>query len=459
MSVAHFVDLGTTTYVTDQRIYVPLVFVSDDVMLLAVTTVLGLMMIAGWSIYLLDRQSRKDAKLRLKHAESHDPLTGLANRAGTRNALAEMIATASQCGSPIAVMSFNLRRFRDLNDVHGYAAGDGVLAILAYRLSMSFGKEAYLGRVGGDEFVAILERPQDTATVMAMAERIVNVVRQPLTWSGMTLTLGANVGIAMYPHDGDGADILMSKACLALERTRSGDGTHALFYDLRRDEATRTKSVLAFELRDAISRGEMELYYQRQNSTDTRELLGFEVLLRWNHPTRGLISPSEFIPIAEAWGYIPAIGEWVLRKACDEAAEWEKPFRIAVNVAADQLCNPRLPEIVASALCSSKLDPSRLELEMTETGIIADPERALGIIRQLKGMGVKLAMDDYGTGNSSLSTLQTYPFDKIKIDRSYRPFPKVRSRPRSSTRRSFLAAASTLRSSLRAWRQKACWRP
>jgi EAL domain-containing protein (putative c-di-GMP-specific phosphodiesterase class I) len=241
---------------------------------------------------------------------------------------------------------------------------------------------------------------------------------QPVVWRGKPISVGSNAGIAVYPGDGKTSDILLSRASFALVRARR-EAVDIAYHDIRREEAIRSKSEIALDLGQAVERGEFELYFQRQNSASTRELVGFEVLLRWNHPEKGLIPPSEFIPIAEAYGFISMIGEWVLRTACNEAARWPKPYKIAVNVAPDQLSKLDLPDIVAEALAHSGLPASRLELEMTESGIVADPDHTRRIIDRLKKMGVGLAMDDYGTGNSSLSTLQTYPFDKIKIDKSF----------------------------------------
>ena len=202
-------------------------------------------------------------------------------------------------------------------------------------------------------------------------------------------------------------------------RAKSTSSNSICFYDASMDQISRERNALAMEMRDGLKRGEFELFYQQQNDTMTREVVGFEVLLRWKHPVRGYIPPMEFIPIAERNGFILELGEWVLRSACAEAATWTNPLRIAVNVAPQQLSDHRLPQIVHEILLQTGLPASRLEIEITESGIIADHQHALHAIRRLKALGIKVAMDDYGTGYSSLSTLQSFPFDKIKIDRAF----------------------------------------
>jgi diguanylate cyclase (GGDEF) domain len=413
----HFVAMAAMTLIPNPNIYVPVLLMSDSILMLIVLTIMSLLLICGWIFYLIDIRSAHEARARFEHLEHHDPLTGIANRTGLGKALERSISEASEDGSGLAVLYFDIRRFRNVNNVHGYAAGDEILRIVSRRIVSACGPEAVVARVGGDEFVATT-KCNSIAEVSDFSRKLTSIISQPVIWRSKPLAVETNIGISIFPGDGRTPETLVSKANIALGRARK-DGVDISYHDLKRDEAVRSKSEMALDLRDAIERGEFELYFQRQNDVVTRELVGFEVLLRWKHPEKGMIPPSDFIPIAEAYGYISVIGEWVLRTACMEAARWPQPYKIAVNVAPEQLSNPHLPDIVADALVKSGLEASRLELEMTETGIVADPTHTRRIVDTLKSMGVSLAMDDYGTGNSSLSTLQNYPFDKIKIDKAF----------------------------------------
>lgn len=413
----HFIAMAAMTLTPDNSVHVPVLVMSDSILMLAVLTIMSLLLVCGWAFYAIDARSDQEARLRFEHLEHHDPLTGIANRVGLGKSLERLISETSAEGRGLAVLYFDIRRFRNVNNVHGYAAGDEMLRTMTKRILKACDDRAVVARIGGDEFVAVV-KCNAISDVTDFAQALIRMMSRPVMWRSKPVVVETNVGISIYPGDGKVGDTLVSKASIALGRARK-DGVDIAYHDLRRDEAIRSKSEMALDLRQAIERGEFELNYQRQNDAATRELVGFEVLLRWNHPEKGMIPPSEFIPIAEAYGYISAIGEWVLRTACSEAARWNMPYKIAVNVAAEQLSNPHLPDIVADALASSGLPASRLELEMTESGIVADPAQTRMIIDTLKEMGVSLAMDDYGTGNSSLSTLQNYPFDKIKIDKSF----------------------------------------
>jgi len=253
----------------------------------------------------------------------------------------------------------------------------------------------------------------------AFTERLRQAIVPDIDWNGNPLGVGCSMGVSVYPDDGTKVTDLMVKADLAMYRAKRDRLEEAVFYDGSIDEENRDKSALSIDLRKALENGQLELVYQRQNSIADGSLIGYEVLSRWRHPERGYVTPDVFIPIAERDGVINEIGEWVLRKACAEAASWPTPAKIAVNVAARQLANSNLPEIVSSALAQSGLPSELLEIEITESGIIADARQALKIVRELKRIGVSIAMDDFGTGYSSLSTLQSFPFDKIKIDKAF----------------------------------------
>jgi EAL domain-containing protein (putative c-di-GMP-specific phosphodiesterase class I) len=253
----------------------------------------------------------------------------------------------------------------------------------------------------------------------SLAQRVLDEVTKPIEWGEHVLFVGTSVGISTFPGQASTIDDLLSQADIAMYRAKSTASNTVCFYDPSMDQAARERNALAIEMRDGLKRNEFELYFQQQNDTVSREVVGFEVLLRWRHPQRGMVSPVEFIPIAEKTGFIFELGEWVMRAACAEAVTWKRPLRIAVNVAPQQLSDPRLPDLVQQILLESGLSAPRLEIEITESSIISDHRYALHAIRELKKLGVKVAMDDYGTGYSSLSTLQSFPFDKIKIDRAF----------------------------------------
>lgn len=390
---------------------------SDIALTVAMLTGAALLFLCVFAFYAIDTSSTRATLSLHDRLANKDALTGLPNRTSVHRELEDLLAAGGITSSGIGILCFDLRGFRNVNVAHGFAAGDEILRMVTRRLSSRFEGRLSFGRIGGDEFVALVPQA-GILEITSVATELRQCLSSPVFWRSKSVILEASVGIATYPADGRTADLLLSRAFLALRRARAS-GTPVAYHDERRDEAMRTKSELALDLRQALQRGEFELHYQRQNSALTRELIGFEVLLRWKHPERGMVPPQEFIPLAEAYGFIGMIGEWVLRTACKEAAGWNRPYKIAVNVAPDQLSDPRFPEIVRDALRASGLPASRLELEMTESGIVADPVHTRRIIDRLKALGVSLAMDDYGTGNSSLSTLQNYPFDKIKIDKSF----------------------------------------
>jgi diguanylate cyclase (GGDEF)-like protein len=330
-----------------------------------------------------------------------------------------MISRQNNDAPGIAVLSFDLDRFKDVNDVHGHAAGDAVLRGVAERMSKVLGEGEFIARMGGDEFVALSHNLAGDNAASAFASRLIEAIIKPVEWEGRNLLVGTSVGISRYPADAPKPEELLAQADLAMYRAKAVGSNAVRHYEPAMDDAARDRSALAMDMRQGIERNEFELYYQYQNNSLTRDIIGLEVLLRWHHPVRGMVPPAEFIPIADRNGFIHELGDWVLRTACQQAACWKNPLRIAVNVAPGQLANVNLAARVHEILLETGLEPSRLELEITEYGIIADHQNALRIIRQLKQLGVKIAMDDYGTGYSSLTTLQNFPFDKIKIDRAF----------------------------------------
>jgi diguanylate cyclase (GGDEF)-like protein len=368
----------------------------------------------GGVMFMIDHHSTLDRVKALEFIAFHDPLTGLPNRAFLEDRL-----RATDLELDVAIVSFDLNRFKTINDVHGHQAGDYVLKSVADRLTAVIGPDELLCRTGSDEFVGLKSNVRTRAQAAEFASRMRVAVVGDLEWEGYKLSVGSSLGVACMPEDGNTPEDLLSKADLAMYRAKRKGAGCPVFYDEALDERNRAKSLISIEMRHAIENNQFELCYQRQNRISDNRLVGYEVLLRWNHPEHGNISPEVFIPIAEREGYINEIGEWVLRRACNEAAMWTNPMKIAVNVAARQLADTDLPDIVRSALEESGLPAARLEIEITESGIISDYDRALEIVEELKALGVSIAMDDFGTGYSSLSTLQSFPFDKIKIDKAF----------------------------------------
>jgi diguanylate cyclase (GGDEF)-like protein len=417
--LTHFTGMAAMTIVPDPAIATSKEIISSNVMTALVCSIMLIILMLGASTYVIDLQAHQAAVERYRHLSLHDPLTNLPNRAAFNEHLTSLIIRADEIKSQLAVLCFDLDRFKEINDVHGHSAGDVMLRTVAERLGAIIQRGEFVARVGGDEFVAVMFDYYVRADVRAMAQRVLDELSKPIEWNGHILFIGSSVGVSSYPRDADNMDDLLSQADVAMYRAKATATNTVCFYDRSMDQAARERNALAIEMREGIKKGEFELFYQQQNDTATRRIIGFEVLLRWRHPERGMISPMEFIPIAEKTGFILELGEWVLRTACAEAATWRQPLRIAVNVAPQQLADSRLPQTIHQVLLETGLSASRLELEITESSIIENHQHALHAIRQLKKLGIKVAMDDFGTGYSSLSTLQSFPFDKIKIDRAF----------------------------------------
>jgi diguanylate cyclase (GGDEF)-like protein len=379
---------------------------------------IALVMAMAGSAYMIDVDATREASDNYQHLALHDPLTGLPNRHNLAKRLSETLANVEDTAR-VALVVLDLDRFKDVNDVHGHAAGDAVLRAIASRISAVLGAGEFLARVGGDEFVALKSDIFARGDALKFCRRLRDLILEPVVWQDLKLSVGCSIGVAMYPEHGDTGDLLSSRADLAMYRAKDLGQGKICTYDKTMDEAVRTRAALAIDLKRAIAGNELELYYQVQNDTQTGEIVGFEALLRWNHPVKGRVSPADFIPIAEETGLIVEIGDWVLRTACADAVGWSRPYRVAVNVAPMQLAQGDLPKRVAQILQESGFPAERLEIELTESGIIADQQHALQVVLALKAIGVTVAMDDFGTGYSSLSTLQNFPFDKIKVDRSF----------------------------------------
>jgi diguanylate cyclase (GGDEF)-like protein/PAS domain S-box-containing protein len=369
------------------------------------------------AIAVRDLRARKQAERHIHFLAHHDALTGLPNRGSFNKRLDQEIEIALAAGHLVAVLCLDLDRFKEANDLFGHAAGDRLLQTVAKCMSEVLDQDQMMARLGGDEFAIILPATAGPNGAGRVAEKILEALREENATA--TAQLSASIGIAIYPNDAVDRQALLNHAITALYRAKQeGRGTYR-FFELTMGAEVRDRRVLENDLRHAVSRHELRLVYQPQNSIKTNSVVGFEALLRWNHAERGEISPSLFVPIAEEGGIILQIGEWVLRTACQEAVKWKGDLTVAVNVSPVQLHSANFATTVHEILFQTGLSPRRLELEVTETALIRDFNRALATLRQLKALGIRIAMDDFGTGYSSLSNLQAFPFDKIKIDRSF----------------------------------------
>jgi diguanylate cyclase len=364
-----------------------------------------------------DLQARKEAEQHIHYLAHHDSLTSLPNRSFFNARIDQEIASLAGSQS-LAVLCLDLDRFKEVNDLFGHAAGDVVLKTVASRVTAVLGERQMMARLGGDEFAILVPGIVNPAAASNLAEKIMEALRA----SGdtpETNSISASIGIAICPGDAAGREALLSHADTALYRAKTDGRNTYRFFEASMGAAIRERRMIEHDLRLAIARNELRLVYQPQKDVQTQVMNGFEALLRWRHPTRGEISPAVFIPIAEESGSILEIGDWVLKTACREAATWEKPLTVAINVSAVQLYNADFVQELHQILLNTGLSPRRLEIEITETALVRDFNRALTTLRQVKSLGVRIAMDDFGTGYSSLSNLRAFPFDKIKIDGSF----------------------------------------
>ena len=385
------------------------------------TTRLPVMGTDGKPQYLIsvirDLTDSKRDEQRIAHMAHHDPLTDLPNRTAFSECIGATVELATAADESFAVLCLDIDRFKSINDVYGHSAGDALLREVAHRFE-TVCEGAFLARVGGDEFAVITPTGVQPAAAEALAGRLIAALNDDIEVGGIAMRVGLTIGIALFPQDAPDAVTLVANADAALFRAKAEARGSVRFFEMSMDKQLRERRALQQDLRLALSRDELDLHYQPQAHIDG-EITGFEALVRWHHPRFGLVAPSTFIPLAEESGIIVELGEWILRKACSEAASWPNPLRIAINLSPVQFQRGDLAKLVHEVLLDTGLSPSRLELEITEGVLIGDFTTAVSILRRLKNLGVRIAMDDFGTGYSSLSYLQAFPFDKIKIDQAF----------------------------------------
>ncbi|MFN3726175.1 MAG: putative bifunctional diguanylate cyclase/phosphodiesterase [Allosphingosinicella sp.] len=374
---------------------------------------------AGFSGYGTDLSAERRSDAEIKRLALSDSLTGLANRARMRNQLDQMLSQLEISKRPIGLFMLDLDRFKAVNDTLGHQTGDQLLKIVAQRLERTVGQVGLVGRLGGDEFQVILTKFNNEAQLERLADAIILALSQPYVINGTNLSIGCSIGVALAPNHARDAETLVRNADLALYAAKAGGRANHRFFQPELLTQAQTRKAMEDDLRAALDGGQFRLVYQPVISTATKQISGYEALIRWDHPERGPVSPAEFIPIAEDSGLINSIGEWVLRTACAEAAEWPIPARIAVNVSPVQFTKSSLPVIVTHTLGQTGLDPDRLELEITEGVFLNGDETTARMLKTLKRAGVRLVLDDFGTGYSSLAYLKKAPFDKVKIDQSF----------------------------------------
>ncbi|MDA9456395.1 hypothetical protein XI00_19510 [Bradyrhizobium sp. CCBAU 21359] len=371
----------------------------------------------GWVATYEDLTERRRAEARIAHMAHHDALTGLPNRTLFHERMIAALERAED-GGAFAVMLLDLDRFKTVNDTLGHPVGDALLKSVAERLSETVRPIDLVARLGGDEF-AVLAIDASNHDISQCADRILRAMAEPFETGGHHINIGTSIGIALALADGNAPDELLKNADLALYQAKAAGRATFCFFEAEMDLELQARRQIEFDLRVALAEGEFHLVYQPQVNLTSGRITGCEALLRWNHPVRGPVPPSEFIPIAEEAGFIPAIGDWALRQACHEAAGWPSDVKIAVNMSPAQFKNPNLPHNVVMALAASGLPAERLELEITESLLLQDNDTTMATLHRMRELGVGIALDDFGTGYSSLSYLRRFPFDKIKIDQTF----------------------------------------
>lgn len=372
----------------------------------------------GWRGVCSDVTRSHDAEARIAYVTEYDSLTDLANRAMLVRQLEIAQEAVERHGESFALFVIDLDNFKALNDTQGHPAGDAFLKVVGQRLRDCVGPNAFLARLGGDEF-AVMCRDMLADEACDLADLIVDALLAPVMLNGKEVLAGGSVGVAMAPANGTDPAILMKNAELALYRAKAQGRGCARFFEVGMEEDARVRANLETDLRNALATESMDVYFQPLVNTRTRKVAAYETLLRWNRPGHGLVSPAVFISIAEETGIIVPLGDWVIRKAIEEAAQWRDEVTVAINLSPAQMKSPSLVATVVGALAASQLDPSRLEIEIVESVLMDETEQNIRTLHALRELGVKIALDDFGTGYSSLSYLRAFPFDKIKIDQRF----------------------------------------
>jgi diguanylate cyclase (GGDEF)-like protein/PAS domain S-box-containing protein len=374
---------------------------------------------AAVMIAAIDVTERKRTEERIAYMAHHDSLTGLPNRVMMRQRMEEMLSRSRRNGRGMAVLCIDLDNFKAVNDTLGHLHGDLLLQSVAARLRLRLREEDVVARLGGDEFAILQGDIAQPADVTGLAQRLLDAIGEPYDLDGHLVTVGASIGIAIVPGDGESSEELLKNADMALYRSKAdGKGTYR-FFEAAMDARVQARRRLELELRAALQTGGLDVHYQPLVNLGTGEVTGYEALMRWPHRERGMIPPAEFIPVAEETGLITQIGAFVLRRACTDAAQWPRPLTVSVNLSPLQFKAGNLYQVVSQTLKETGLSPARLELEITETLLLDKSGTVLATLHALRALGVRIAMDDFGTGYSSLSYLRSFPFDKIKIDRTF----------------------------------------
>ncbi len=415
----HFTGMAAITIAPNPTIIVPPTPLSDTALALVVLGLIIFILFMGMTAFMIEAHLAQDARRKLQEMALTDPLTNLPNRQKLRALINAWSAPDNDALHSIAILTLDLNMFKQINDLYGHNAGDAALISVTQRMSSVLQRGEFVARIGGDEFVALKYDITGRDDAQEFAQRLRTQVLRPIRHQDLRLQLGVSIGLSCAPQDGTDLALILEYSDIAMYRAKRLDNSGIVAFEPKMYADDRARTAMKADLRIALEEDQFELHYQQQNDIKTHRPVGFEALIRWNHPIRGCIRPDQFIPIAEETGIICEIGSWVLRTACEEAASWETPLRIAVNVAPQQLLQPGFSEQVADALDRSGLNSDQLELEITEASVIRDHNTTRSVIYRIKDLGVRIAMDDFGTGYSSLATLQSLPFDKIKIDRSF----------------------------------------
>jgi diguanylate cyclase len=415
----HYAMTASATAIPDPSVVLPSYLIPADMLGFAVAGTVLLVMGSGFSTYIIDLQSRTESSNRIHQLSFNDTMTGLPNRIAFNERLAFDASEAHEKAHKLAALSIDVDGFKDINDLFGHSAGDLLLIEVADRMRRLLGPGEFLARQSGDEFLGLQMSGNHPHDAQAFAERIAGVFARPFQLADQPVTLTASIGFSVFPTDTPERDQLLSNAKLAMHRGKGKQRGAICPYQREMDDTARARRALARDLQTATERNGLILHYQLQTSLNGGRICGAEALMRWQHPKRGMISPAEFIPLAEETGAIVAMGEWALRTACRDAAEGRIPGTIAVNLSPVQFGRQDLAETIHAILLETGLSPRRLEVEVTESTIMSDQNHGLHILRKLKAMGISVAMDDFGTGYSSLATLHAFPFDKLKLDQSF----------------------------------------